>query len=156
MSQVKKELMHTFYIDYESEQDACRYKGQFTIKKLSVRDLGLLSVRKNQMNGGMYYDPSLPGQGLDAATDEFNHMFAHLEFSIKSAPEWWDLDQITDVDLVGKVFKEVVEFEQSFLSRRSDYRGRSKARSKKAVQEPNSDRVPADLVEEEVQAALEP
>jgi hypothetical protein len=155
----RQELTKTFAVDYMSEQDRMRYKGNFTIKKLSIRDLAALGVRKAQLNGGMHYDDSHPGRGVDEQTDDFNNMIAHLELSIKEAPEWWNLDNVTDVDLMGHVFKEVIAFEQSFLARKAGaaIAGRDDNRSGKTdAQEANTSGVVKSVVGEEVQAALEP
>lgn len=159
MKAARQNLTHTFSVDYNSEQDEMRYKGAFTIKKLGIRDLAALGVRKAQLNGGMYYNEATPGRGVDEQTDDFNNMLAHLELSIKDSPEWWNLDQITDVELLGIVFKEVIEFEQSFLGRKASRKksGRDGEGSGKAnVQEADSTGGPRKVVGEEVQASLEP
>ncbi len=155
----RQELTKTFAVDYNSEQDGMRYKGQFTIQKLGIRALAALGVRKAQLNGGMHYDEAHPGRGVDEQTDDFNNMIAHFELSVKEAPEWWNLDQITDVELLGIVFKEVIEFEQSFLSRKASRKksGRNGEGSGKAgVQEADATGTARQVVGEEVQAALEP
>lgn len=155
----RQDLTKTFSIDYNSAQDGMRYKGTFTIKKLSIRDIAALGVRKAQLNGGMYYNESVPGRGVDEQTDDFNNMIAHLELSIKDAPAWWNLDQITDVELLGLVFKEVIGFENSFLRRKSadQKHGRDgDGSSTSDVSEANNSGGPRQMVGEEVQAALEP
>lgn len=155
----RQELTKTFSVDYTSEQDRMRYKGSFTIKKLGIRDLAALGVRKAQLNGGMYYNEATPGRGVDEQTDDFNNMLAHFELSIKDAPEWWDLAQITDVELLGVVFREVIDFENSFLARKSSRKkpgGDGDGSGKADVQEADSAGGPRKVVGEEVQAALEP
>jgi len=159
MIKARQNLLHTFSIDYLSEQDGMRYTGKFTIKKLGIRDLAALGVRKAQLNGGMHFDENNPGRGVDQQTDDFNNMIAHLELSIKEKPDWWDLDSITDVELLGLVFKEVIEFEQSFLSRKANRALAGKhgeGSGSSGVQETNADGSPRAVVGEEVQAALEP
>lgn len=155
----RQELTKTFSVDYNSEQDGMRYTGKFTIKKLGIRDLAALGVRKAQLNGGMYYNEATPGRGVDEQTDDFNNMLAHFELSIQDAPKWWDLAQITDVELLGIVFKEVIEFENSFLARKSSRKksgGNGDGSSSPDVQETNTTGSPRKVVGEEVQAALEP
>lgn len=155
----RQELTKTFSIDYNSEQDGIRYKGSFTIKKLSIRDLAALGVRKAQLNGGMHFTEATPGRGVDEQTDDFNNMIAHLEISIKDAPSWWNLDQITDVELLGIVFKEVIGFEQSFLARKSSRKKSgldSQGSGASTVSEANTAGSPSKVVGEEVQASLEP
>lgn len=155
----KNNLTKTFSIDYVSEIDDVRYQGTFTVRKLSIRDLAALGVRKAQLNGGMYYDSVNPGRGVDEQTDDFNNMIAHLELSVKQHPAWWDLDKINDVSLLGKVFKEVLEFENSFLRRaldRSASNGDSEGSSASNISGSNAGTGARAVVGSEVSAALEP
>lgn len=155
----KQDMLKTFSIDFNSEQDGMRYKGNFTVKKLSIADLGALGVRKAQLNGGMHYNEDTPGRGVDENTDSFNNMIAHLEIAIKEHPPWWDLTQITDTELLGEVFKEVYEFEQTFLLRKSaNKKSGSTSNGSGAGAVPQTD-APGSLsqvVGEEVSSALEP
>lgn len=149
----------TFYIDYLSPQDDVRYTGTFTTKRLSVRDRAQLGVRKAVLNGNMHYDPERPGFGVDAETSAVNNMIAHLELSITTAPDWWDLDSIADTNLLVVVFKEVLSFENSFLRRESNraQSGQSSEASGQAnTQETNVNRTVSAVVGKEVQSALEP
>lgn len=106
-----------FSITHTSE-DGSEYIGQFTTKKLSVADISKIGMRKSQLGGGMYtvYDDNgnPTGQGLDENTDYINAMFAHLEVALIQKPEWFDLNTLDDLDLVTKVFKEVMAFENTF------------------------------------------
>jgi len=104
-----------FWIDFRSKMDGQTYQGQFTTKKLSVRDLARVGVRKSQLNGGLYYDEDRPGSGLDSQTDWINSIIAHLELSLVQAPLWWDVNEIIDGELLAEVFKNVMEFENSFF-----------------------------------------
>lgn len=152
-------LTKTFSIDFVSEVENQRYQGTFTIKKLTIRDLAALGVRKAQLNGGMHYDQNNPGRGVDEQTDDFNNMIAHLELSVKSSPAWWDLDKIVDVNLLGKVFKEVLDFENSFLRRavdRATNAGDGAGSGSGNVSEANTGGIVSSVVVQEVHAALEP
>jgi hypothetical protein len=80
-------------------------------------DLATLGVRKAQLNGGMHHDASNPGRGIDTFTDNLNQMVAQLELAIVKHPQWWDLADIVDLQLLSKVFEEVISFENSFLER---------------------------------------
>ncbi len=155
----RQKLLHTFTIDFSSAIDDRRYVGKFTVKKLSIRDLAALGVRKAQLNGGMYYNDATPGRGVDESTDSFNNMIAHLEIAVKEAPEWWNLDEVADVELIGKVFQEVMSFENSFLARKlsrtvvqSDGEGSGEAN----ISSSNNGGSPRHLVGQEVSSALEP
>lgn len=154
----RPDLVKTFNIDYVSPHDDLRYEGKFTTKKLSVRDRAQLGVRKTILNGGMHYDDDHPGQGVDADTNSFNNMIAHLELSIKDAPSWWNLDAISDVGLLVAVFKEVLDFENSFLHRGkpADNGTVSKANGEANTQGSNTAGAVVAVVGKEVQSALQP
>jgi len=159
----KNGMLKTFSVDHLSEVDGTRYQGSFTCKKLSIRDVATLGVRKAQLNGGMHYDSTSPGHGVDAQTDDFNNMLSHLEISLKSCPAWWNLDTISDITLIGTIYKEVISFENSFLSgsagKTSDtaeLSGDSEGSSSVSTSESNVAPAVTAVVGQEVQAALEP
>lgn len=117
MTKARQKYTGTFHIDFYSEVDEVRYQGDFTVKKLNINQISAMGVRKAQLNGGMYFDPDRPGQGVDLITDEFNSIIAHLELSIIKAPKWWDFTSITDSEILSVVFEEVTKFESSFRNR---------------------------------------
>ena len=163
MTNARQKLLHTFSIDHLSDADDRRYIGSFTSKKLTIRDLATIGVRKTQLNGGFHHDVNNPGRGVDESTDEFNSMLAHLEISIVKKPEWWNLDEVTDMELIGKVYKEVLTFENSFLGRggveSADGDGLGGSGEGDSTPEtPQSELAgsPREVVDSEVQAALEP
>jgi hypothetical protein len=150
---------HTFHIDYLSEVDGMRYEGSFTTKKLSIRDIAALGSRKSQLGGGMHHDPNFPGKGLDADTDSMNQTVAFLEIAIQKAPPWWNLDNITDTDLLAKIYEEAFSFETSFLrgKQQGEESGRAgEAGSPSTTDGANNGGNSGSLVGEEVQAALKP
>lgn len=104
-----------FWIDFRSKMDGQQYQGQFTTKKLSVKDLAQIGVRKAQLNGGFYHDEDRPGCGVDPQTDWINSMIAQLEVALVQAPIWWNISEIIDGELLAEVFKAVMEFENSFF-----------------------------------------
>ena len=155
----RQSLTKTFSVDFYSEIDNKRYTGEFTIKKMSIRDLAALGVRKSQLNGGMYFDSNNPGRGVDEGTDDLNAMIAQLEISVKKAPAWWDLDNLADNMLIGQVYKEVLTFESSFLNRnatRASDSGSGEGRSEGSVSETNTSGGHGPVVESKVPASLEP
>ena len=161
-SKYRQKMLHTFTVDFDSEVDDRTYKGSFTTKKMSILDLASLGVRKSQLNGAMHHDENNPGTGVDSNTDEFNNMVAHLELSLIEKPDWWKLDEISDINLIIKVYEEVLEFENTFLrSKRQPDEGNgsvdsSEKDSSADIQKADITRVSNDVVDEKVQAALEP
>jgi hypothetical protein len=108
-------LTKQFWVSYTSKLDGKTYEGQFTTKKMSVKDLGRVGVRKSQLNGGYYYDPKNPGVGIDAETGFLHSMIAQMEVCIIQAPMWYNLDLIIDTDLMIAIAQNVMEFEGSFF-----------------------------------------
>ena len=109
---------NTFPIRHTDESGEVR-EGQFTVKRLSVRDRSQVGMRKSQLAGGMYCvrddDGNPTGQGLDEDTDYLNAMIAHLEVSLVQRPGWFNLEELADLDLVREVYSKVWEFESSFF-----------------------------------------
>jgi hypothetical protein len=158
----RQKLFHTFHIDFDSFLDDRKYTGRFTTKKLTLQDVSTLGVRKAQLNGGMHFDASNPGRGIDQTTDEYNTMVAHLEIALVEAPKWWDLSQIVDSELLGAVYEEVMTFENSFLERavarreQSQSGGVGEGNSASAASQANVVGELSQVVGEEVQSSLEP
>lgn len=150
---------HTFSVDIKTPRR--RYEGTFTVKKLSVREIAQMGVRRVQMNGGLHYDPSNPGKGLDPMTDEFNAIFAHLDLAIVESPDWWDLDELNDFAVVSAVYQEVIDFEGRFLGYGKDASDKRQGRSSEdnstpSQNEADADRHAPELVGSEVRSSLEP
>lgn len=158
----RQEMFHTFSIDIETDYGD-HFFGNFTCRKLSIADYAKLGVMKAELNGGMHFDPDNPGRGVDADTDSFNGMLAQLELAIVTAPEWWDLTTLTDMDVLSAVMKEVNEFESSFhatkrrkSARNGESDGADTADGRGDTQESRDGGATREVVDEEVQSALEP
>ena len=147
-------LLHTFSVDIVSKVDGQRYEGTFVTKKLSVMGMAELRVRTLQLCKGLRYDPENPDVGVDRDTYNLNSMLAHLEIAVVEHPDWWNLDQITDLELMSEVHKEVVDFENNFPGLGSGKA--SKAGSPKEASKTDSGGVSEPVVVGEVQASLEP
>lgn len=161
-SRTSKKLQTSFTIDVTSSVDDVRYTGTFIAKKLTLRDLAALGVRKAQLNGGMHFANEHPGHGVDYETDELNGMIAHLELAIVDAPAWWKLDQMVDAEILMKVHKEVLDFENSFHRRaklaeqKRANDARSAQGSERANSESNSTGDGGAVVSRDLSASLEP
>lgn len=160
----RQKLLHTFHINHLSDVDGRRYEGDFTTRKLTIRDLAALGVRKTQLNGGFHHDADNPGKGVDEQTDEFNNMLAHLEMALVKKPDWWNLDEVTDLELMGRIYKEVITFENSFLGRggrnaaegNEGHGGGGEGDSSSSSTETDPAGKPSEVVDSEVQSSLEP
>jgi len=92
-------------------------EGQFTAKRLSIREAGLVNVRRVQLNGGFYYDENTPGRGIDQQTDWIHQMMAHLEYALIQKPMWFNLNELMELDILCEVYKKVMDFETTFRDR---------------------------------------
>jgi hypothetical protein len=154
----------TFVLEYTCE-DGEVLEGQFTTKRLSVKDRSKVGVRKSQLSGGMYCvrndDGDATGQGLDEDTDYMNSMIAHLEVALIQKPTWWDLDKLTDLGLVREVYEKVVNFEMTFFrtnNSKANSGGVGSVGAGNSSPEPQGDGTgnrPTEVVGQEVQAALD-
>lgn len=150
---VDNSLLNTFAVDIASS-DGQRYVGTFTSKKLTIRDITQLGVRRTQLCGGLKYEPLAPGQGLDVETHNLNNMIAHLELALTVSPPWWDLEKLTDLEVLSQVYKEVLDFENNFPG--TGRRGTSEAGGQEAQAGTDHSGLPEKVVVGEVSAALEP
>jgi hypothetical protein len=98
-------------------EDGKVLEGQFTVRRLSIREIGMVSVRRVQLNGGFYYNEKTPGQGIDETTDWTHQMIAHLELALVQKPLWFDLNTIMELDILCEVYTKVMEFENTFRNR---------------------------------------
>ena len=116
MSSVAVHKQKQFFIKHTDEYSGQLLEGQFTTKKLSIREISAVSVRRTQLNGGYYFSKENPGRGIDEDTDWTNQMLAHLEYCLIQKPLWFNLVEIDDVDLLLKVYRECALFENSAKS----------------------------------------
>ena len=109
------QLTKTFHIDIISKVDSCRYHGSFTTKKLTMGDLSRMGMRKAQLAGGYNFDPETK-HGIDAPTNMLNEMIIHCEVALVQKPDWFDPENMSDVDVLRGVYEEVASFEADFHS----------------------------------------
>jgi len=151
-----KKTQHIFQINYTSEDDDKHYIGDFSCRRLSIKDYQKLNVLKATYNGGMHYSPDRPGYGVDRSTEYLGQMLAHLEVALVVKPDWWNLNEISDMDLLGKVFHEVMLFENSFREGGDVPLRSGKAGSQGSGQVSNGGTSPSSVVDQKVQAPLDP
>ena len=122
MSQLKN--VHTFPFNKKSEVTDETYEGQFTCRRMTVKDRTRINVRKAQLSGGMYCvrdENGMPtGMGIDEETEGTNYMLAYLEVLLVSKPDWFKADEVFDLDVMFAVYREVEKFNDSFRVVRGD------------------------------------
>lgn len=106
------------HIRVDSEGDDCTYEGDFTIKRQGIMDYSRQQLRKLELNGGRYHVRDDPGAGVPWSMEYFNEMISTLEITVLKAPDWWDLEEISDFEVMDAVYKEVTAFEATFLNRK--------------------------------------
>lgn len=97
-----------FNLQYTDERTGAVLAGDFTVKRLTVGDVGKIAIRKAQLNGGQAED------AIDVNTRWLHQMIAHLEYAITDAPKWWKPLDFYDAEPVEQLYEKVVEFELSF------------------------------------------
>lgn len=147
-------------IDFTAPESGTNYKGQFIIKRFTVRDHGKIAVTKTRLNGGLHYNPN--GSGVDEDVDNYHYYLATVEVGIVNAPSWWSLEEIYDFSLVKEIFQEVITFQNSFRPNRgtdiqpSGSNAGVQSGSNSKAQEANGPRSAPKMVEHEVQYTLDP
>lgn len=151
----------TFSVLIEGE-DGQIYQGDFTCRRLSLADIVQMNKLRVQHTGGFYYDPDAPGTGIDESSQSLASMIAHLQVAIIKAPEWWNLNELGDMEVISKVFQEVAAFHVTFRRRghQEEVAGGPGGRSEGAGPEDNSGAngvgEVGDVVGGEVRTSLEP
>ena len=104
----------TFNFTFKSEIDESEYAGLFVVRRKVISDEAKIRVRQTQLNGGLHYDPESPGVGIDPQTNYLNYMIATLQVLLVQVPDWFDLDNLFDANIVADLWKEVRSFQDSF------------------------------------------
>jgi hypothetical protein len=105
---------HIFNFSHQSKEDGKTYAGTFSCKRLSIADMQRVRVHQAQLNGGMHYDDETPGYGVDAYTNGISLVISRLKTALVTTPEWWDLEEITDMELVLEVHTKLIEYYDTF------------------------------------------
>jgi hypothetical protein len=62
----------------------------------------------------MHYDDETPGYGVDAYTNGISLVISRLKTALVTTPEWWDLEEITDMELILEVHTKLIEYYDTF------------------------------------------
>lgn len=106
-------MLREYTFDLKHEVPSGRvYEGAFTNKILSIGERSRRGLLQARLGGG------LADSVLDPLTQEINLMLAHLEFSLTERPDWAkDLENLTDTELLYKIYEEVMAHEAIFCGR---------------------------------------
>ena len=115
----------SFYIDFYSEMEGKQYRGNFSIRRPNLIDLTTIAAKKSEMVGGKYYDPDRPGCGIPLYAESLSEAISFLQVCLVDAPEWWDEGNITDQELLFKIYMEAKEIDP-FRSSKKPERDRNR------------------------------
>ena len=130
-------------------------------------DQNRINKKKAELCGGLYCvrdDNGVPtGQGIDEYSELQNYVLAILSVVlVKGAtPSWWNLEELSDQELVHKVFLEVQKFENSFRRRGGDsagngqHSGSSQEGGTQTHQAANAGKPVEKMVDKEILSALD-
>ncbi len=106
--------MQTKVINVEVFDDELqeRFSGQFTVKRLSIKDTNMIGTLRTQLNGNMHVGEN--GMGVDEATNGYNHMLATLQVALVTVPQGFSLEELYSLTYAAAIFKEVTMFNDSF------------------------------------------
>lgn len=93
-----------------------KIKGKFECHYPSIRDTLDIDIMTSQMLEGAN-PQTLPNRAIQTAT-----MMAHFEVLLDKTPEWFDLNNVTDEELLLEVFTEMATFQQRFREGNEDDR----------------------------------
>lgn len=153
--------LHTFSITWDKPEGGS-VTGEFECRRISIRDTLEINKRRLAYTNGLYYDPETPGVGVDQYSQLLANMSAHLEVVLTKTPDWWDLNEITDVAVVHAVFEEVAAFSASFHRRSNkeaasgELRGSGEGASEEDSEESNPSGEVGTVVVGKVQIASQP
>ena len=93
-----------FYFSYTCE-DGKTLEGDFTIKRMSLSAQGKVGVIKARLNNNLFVDPQ---------TELLHAWMAQLQVSIIKHPDWFNVEKLYEMNLLGRLHDEVAKFENSF------------------------------------------
>lgn len=104
---VNKDLSnsYTFTINMKAGSGET-YEGTFTIHRPTVGERIRISVLEAQELGGM--------QNVDIFGTNLAHMVSTFFVVVDKAPVWWKPRDLRDVEVLGKVYQEYVDFVNKF------------------------------------------
>lgn len=162
---MNKTNVNQFMINYKSEDTGEMFEGNFSCRRQSIIDKSRINRRRSELAGGYYCvkdeNGNPTGQGIDESSEWFCYAVAVLETVIETSPDWYDLDKVYDDGLIFSIFKEVMDYENSFRrSRRvadsEQEVGRSGENSStEKSQNTHTSNNPTQVVDRQIQDALD-
>lgn len=101
----KLKFEQSFTLDYADDKEGKTYHGSFTVKRLTIGDVGRRGVEKARLNGS---------ENVDVFTDQLHHMVAHLVVALVKQPDWFDPLNMYDGAILRAVYDKAVAFHNSF------------------------------------------
>jgi len=100
--------LHSFNFVYtfSPEEGGETVRGNFTVRRPSIMDRTSIEAEKLRMLGGFHFDPDNPGAGAPEFANNLADASSFLRVLVVDAPDWWDLDTLESMDLLGRIYRE--------------------------------------------------
>lgn len=106
-------MVHEFEINVVGEETGERYKGTFQYKRPNIGLRRQIKIYEDQLNNG--------SETLDANIRALNLIVSHLHFTLIEYPKWWNgAVDMYDENVLVEIYKEVLNFEESFRKKIED------------------------------------
>lgn len=98
----------TYTFNKTMSVNGIKMEGTFVAKYMGISArLRLGTIRAKLLDGA-------PSESLDTLTDDIAYMIAYLTVALTKTPDWWNYDELDDVDELKSLYLEVYEFVNSF------------------------------------------
>ncbi len=104
----KMPFTKTFFVEWTNPDDGKTYSGQFTAKRLNLRDMNDLAKIKIHRTGEAW---------LGATMDMLAEMHAYCTVALVEAPDWWKPDSFYTEEPLTKVWKHIRTWDENFRKR---------------------------------------
>lgn len=102
-----------FHIQTIGEETGINWVGDFTYRRPTLQERALIDVMRARLNGDLLT--------VDGDISSFNEALAHLRFTLKEYPPWWeDCDfggALFDANVILDIREKCIEFEAEWKTK---------------------------------------
>lgn len=106
-------MEYNFSISLIGSETKKNYEGQFTYKRLNLKNRAESSKMRCRLNGDL--------TTLEKDVGYFHEMIAWLRYGLIDYPDWWEGCQygldLYDLNIIEEIYKKVMEFEDKWHNR---------------------------------------